>query len=111
MPFYRGGELFQHLRQANRFSEDRTRFYAAQILLGIEFLHKNNIIYRDLKPENILLDDEGNICLADFGMAKLLNSNLKTESIVGTPEYIAPEVLQNEEYGKPADWWSFGTLM
>ena len=65
-----------------------------------------------MKPENILLDDLGNICLADFGMSKILSAgdNGTTSSIVGTPEYIAPEVF-TQDYGAPADWWSFGTLM
>jgi serum/glucocorticoid-regulated kinase 2 len=73
MKFYRGGELFMHLKLKGRFSEKLTRFYAAQIAIGLSHLHKNNIIYRDMKPENILIDDEGNICLIDFGMSKILN--------------------------------------
>ena len=93
MPFYRGGELFQHLILQKRFTPKRTQFYAAQIVLGLEYLHQNDIIYRDLKPENILLDDDGYICLADFGMSKILNKQGVTDSLVGTPEYMAPEVL------------------
>jgi serine/threonine protein kinase len=65
-----------------------------------------------MKPENILLDRWGNVALTDFGMAKKLQAaNQTTNSIVGTPEYIAPEILDQKDYGKPADWWSFGTLM
>ena len=111
MPFYRGGELFQHLKIKGRLSESLTRLYGCQILLGLGHLHSLNIIYRDLKPENIILDDAGNVALTDFGMAKELGDKNFTKSIVGTPEYIAPELLKREPYGKPADWWSFGTLM
>jgi len=111
MPFYRGGELFQHLKTKGRLSENLSRIYGCQILLGLGHLHSLNIIYRDLKPENIILDDNGNVALTDFGMAKELGEKNVTKSIVGTPEYIAPELLKRESYGKPADWWSFGTLM
>ena len=64
-----------------------------------------------MKPENVLLDIDGNVVLADFGMAKQLGAQSITRSIVGTPEYIAPELLELKGYGAPADWWSFGTLM
>jgi serum/glucocorticoid-regulated kinase 2 len=94
MKFFRGGELFQHLRKKKRFEERLVKFYAAQILLGLGHLHEKNIIYRDMKPENILLDADGNICLIDFGMAKELKEMGTTKSIVGTPEYIAPEILR-----------------
>lgn len=70
MDFLNGGELFYHLRRELRFNEDRIRFYAAEIIMGLEALHKGGIIYRDLKPENILLDDEGHIRLTDFGLSK-----------------------------------------
>ena len=70
MDFLNGGELFFHLRKSNRFDEDRIRFYASEIVLALEYLHKHGIIYRDLKPENILLDSEGHIRLTDFGLSK-----------------------------------------
>ena len=66
-----GGELFFYLRKYIRFSEEVVKFYAAEILLAIEFMHQNKIIYRDLKPENILLDNNGHIKLADFGLSKM----------------------------------------
>lgn len=70
MDFMNGGELFFHLRKDDKFNEDRIRFYAAEIILALEYLHKHGIIYRDLKPENILLDSEGHIRLTDFGLSK-----------------------------------------
>ena len=93
MPFYRGGELFQHLKINNFFPEKQSKLYAAQIFLGLSHLHSKNIIYRDLKPENILLDIDGNLAMTDFGMAKQLKESQTTNSLVGTPEYIAPEIL------------------
>lgn len=70
MDFLNGGELFYHLRREQRFNEDRIRFYAAEIILALEYLHSRGIIYRDLKPENILLDSDGHIKLTDFGLSK-----------------------------------------
>ena len=69
--FLNGGELFFHFRKAGKFNEDRARFYTTEILLALECLHKNKIIYRDLKPENVILDSEGHIKLTDFGLSKL----------------------------------------
>ena len=95
-----------------KFDEQTTRFYAAEILLAVEYLHKKSIIYRDLKPENILLDSEGHIRISDFGLSKILySSNQKTYSFCGTPEYIAPEILLNKGHSKPVDWWTFGILI
>lgn len=88
MQFLRGGELYQHLKSARRFTEERAKFYAAEIALALEYLHQKDIIYRDLKPENILLDDEGHICLADFGLSKYVGNNIQATTIVGTPEYL-----------------------
>ena len=88
-------------------------FYAAETLLALEFLHKKNIIYRDLKPENILLDVDGNIKLADFGLAIELAKNEKemAKSFCGTDEYLAPEVLLHQSYGESVDWWALGVLL
>ncbi|KAF9793030.1 cAMP dependent protein kinase [Thelephora terrestris] len=103
-----GGELFTHLRRAQRFSPDVTRFYLATIVLALKYLHSFNIIYRDLKPENLLLDSRGYLRLTDFGFAKIVED--RTWTLCGTPEYLAPEIILNEGHGKPADWWACGVL-
>eukprot|EP01126_Amoeba_proteus_P026296 TRINITY_DN2605_c0_g2_i10.p1 TRINITY_DN2605_c0_g2~~TRINITY_DN2605_c0_g2_i10.p1 ORF type:complete len:364 (+),score=77.49 TRINITY_DN2605_c0_g2_i10:243-1334(+) len=113
MDFVNGGELFHHLSQQKRFPEERTKFYAAQIVAGLEYLHGLGIIYRDLKPENLLLSSEGNIIMTDFGLSKegLQASDARTATFCGTPEYLAPEVIKGEDYTKAIDWWSVGTLI
>eukprot|EP01061_Rhynchopus_euleeides_P010769 TRINITY_DN2034_c0_g2_i2.p1 TRINITY_DN2034_c0_g2~~TRINITY_DN2034_c0_g2_i2.p1 ORF type:complete len:398 (+),score=109.62 TRINITY_DN2034_c0_g2_i2:370-1563(+) len=111
MNFANGGELFSHLKKEKRFSEERARFYAAEIALGLQYLHDQGIIYRDLKPENVLLDAEGHVVLTDFGLSKALRESERTRTFCGTPEYLAPEILLNQGHGKPVDWWSFGTLL
>jgi len=154
-----GGEIFYHLRKEGRFSEERTRLYIAELVLALEHLHRNNIIYRDLKPENILLDKNGHIKLTDFGLSKILKSNStnyqngngfsnlnsgnkhiekkhslesnnislinntnpsfnssftsvysRAYTICGTPEYLAPEILNGKGYDKAVDWWSLGVV-
>jgi len=111
--FMQGGELFYHLHKEGRFKEPKTRFYVCEIILAIEYLHKNQIIYRDLKPENILLDSYGHIKLTDFGLSKFVFSyeNNKAYTICGTPEYLAPEILTGKGYDKSVDWWSLGCLI
>lgn len=113
MDYVNGGELFYHLQQEHTFDNQRAKFYAAQIVLGLEYLHNRGIIYRDLKPENLLLDSDGNIKMTDFGLSKqgLNSSKDRTNTFCGTPEYLAPEVLQGRDYGKAVDWWSLGTLI
>lgn len=107
MDFLNGGELFYHLRREQRFSEDRTRFYAAEILVALECLHENGIIYRDLKPENVLLDSDGHIKLTDFGLSKIKQTeNEIAYTFCGTPEYLAPEIVRGEGYGKEIDFWA-----
>jgi len=107
-----GGELFFHLSRAGRFSEGRCRFYASEILLAIEYLHRLNIIYRDLKPENILLDADGHVKLTDFGLSKEgIQDNFSAKSMCGTPEYLAPEILNKSGHGKAVDWYSLGAIM
>lgn len=96
------------LRRNKKFPEEVAKFYAAEILLALEYLHARNIIYRDLKPENILLDQSGHIKLTDFGLSKVCNSGRQvTYSICGTPEYVAPEVMLGKGYSQTADWFSF----
>jgi len=113
--FLQGGELFYHLKKQKKFDEETTRFYVCQIVLALEYLHENNIIYRDLKPENILFDKEGNIKLTDFGLSKIIKNVEfadKAKTICGTPEYLAPEILMNSKgYDKSVDWWSLGVLI
>jgi serine/threonine protein kinase len=105
--FLNGGELFFHLRKENRFSEERSRFYAAEIVLALECLHENGILYRDLKPENVILDSEGHIKLTDFGLSKLGISGKKlTYTFCGTPEYLAPEIVKGTGHNQVADYWS-----
>ena len=105
--FLNGGELFYHLRREQRFSEDRTKFYAAEILLALECLHNNGVIYRDLKPENVLLDSQGHIKLTDFGLSKIKQTESEvTYTFCGTPEYLAPEIVRGEGYGKEIDFWA-----
>jgi len=113
MDYINGGELFFHLQRDKRFSEDRVRFYAAEIVSGLDYLHSAGVIYRDLKPENLLLTREGHIVMTDFGLSKegLHDKFDRTGTFCGTPEYLAPEVLEGKGYTKAVDWWSFGTLV
>lgn len=108
LSFVPGGELFAHLRRAKRFTPDVTRFYLATIILALKYLHSFNIIYRDLKPENLLLDSRGYLRLTDFGFAKIVDD--RTWTLCGTPEYLAPEIIQSDGHGKAADWWACGIL-
>lgn len=112
MEYMAGGELFQHLRKAKRFSEELTVFYAAEIVLGLQCLHDNNIIYRDLKPENVVLDAEGHVKLTDFGLSKegVAFGNKKAYTFCGTYEYLAPEIINGVGHDKGVDWWSLVSL-
>jgi len=109
MEYVIGGELFSQLRKCGRFSNDTARFYAAEIVLALQYLHSKNIVYRDLKPENLLIDSEGHIKITDFGFAKVVED--RTWTLCGTPEYLAPEIIQSKGHGKGVDWWALGVLI
>ncbi|KAG0204546.1 cAMP-dependent protein kinase catalytic subunit [Mortierella sp. GBA30] len=110
MDYVVGGELFSVLRKSQRFPEHVARFYTCEVLLALEYLHSHAVIYRDLKPENLLLDSMGHIKITDFGFAKHVPQNM-TWTLCGTPDYLAPEIIQSKGYGKAVDWWSMGVLM
>lgn len=113
LEFIIGGELFTHLRKAGKFPNEHGRFYAAQITMGLQYLHEECgqgcIVYRDLKPENILIDKVGYIKVTDFGFAKRIED--RTWTLCGTPEYLAPEIIQSKGHGKAVDWWAVGVLV
>ncbi|KAL2888059.1 cAMP-dependent protein kinase type 2 [Ceratocystis lukuohia] len=96
MDFVEGGELFSLLRKSGRFPNPVAKFYAAEVVLALEYLHSRNIIYRDLKPENLLLDRHGHLKITDFGFAKRVPD--KTWTLCGTPDYLAPEVVSSKGY-------------
>ena len=111
LEYAQGGELFERMRSEHMFPEETAAFYMAEMVLALEHLHKTvGVIYRDLKPENCLLDAEGHLLLTDFGLSKVAADGEECRSMTGTVEYMAPEVIQEQQYGTAVDWWSFGIL-
>lgn len=112
LDFCPGGELFYHLTKYGKFEEDIARFYFAEVLLALEYLHDNNIVYRDLKPENVLLDVDGHVVLTDFGLSKdhFEKDNL-AYSFCGSPEYMSPEMLSETGHGRMNDVYALGCLL
>uniref|UniRef100_A0A158R5L2 Protein kinase domain-containing protein n=1 Tax=Syphacia muris TaxID=451379 RepID=A0A158R5L2_9BILA len=104
-----GGELFSYLRASKTFSTNMSRFYAAEIVSALHYLHSKNIVYRDLKLENLMLDKDGHVKITDFGFAKEVVN--RTWTMCGTPEYLAPEIVTHEGHDKAVDWWSLGILI
>uniref|UniRef100_A0A671X7G0 protein kinase C n=1 Tax=Sparus aurata TaxID=8175 RepID=A0A671X7G0_SPAAU len=111
MEYLPGGDLMIHIHN-NVFTEAQTRFYSACVLLGLEFLHLNKIIYRDLKLDNLLMDADGFVKITDFGLCKEgMGHGDKTSTFCGTPEFLAPEVLTDDNYTRAVDWWGMGVLI
>uniref|UniRef100_A0A803JPG9 Protein kinase domain-containing protein n=1 Tax=Xenopus tropicalis TaxID=8364 RepID=A0A803JPG9_XENTR len=109
MEFLSGGSLENELKQYGKLDKERVVFHSGEVICGLQFLHSRRIIHRDIKPANILLDQEGHVRISDFGLAKQnLFADSTTTGLAGTLEYMAPEILQNEEYDAAVDWWSFG---
>ena len=106
-----GGELFHHMSDRG-FSYDLSQFYAAELVLGLEHLHKVKVAYRDLTPENILVEASGHVRITDLGLSKLnVVSDTGAQTLVGSPEYLAPEVYSMQKYGFAVDWWSLGVFL
>jgi len=111
MEYAAGGDLMMHIH-ADVFDEPRAIFYAACVVLGLQFLHDNKIIYRDLKLDNLLLDTDGYVKIADFGLCKEgMGYGDRTGTFCGTPEFLAPEVLTESSYTRAVDWWGLGVLI
>uniref|UniRef100_A0AAQ5ZLR9 non-specific serine/threonine protein kinase n=1 Tax=Amphiprion ocellaris TaxID=80972 RepID=A0AAQ5ZLR9_AMPOC len=106
-------KLFFHLSRDRVFSEERARFYGAEIVSALDYLHaERNVVYRDLKLENLMLDKDGHIKITDFGLCKEgIKDGATMKTFCGTPEYLAPEVLEDNDYGRAVDWWGLGVVM
>ena len=112
--YYFNGDLFCLIEKLKyyKMTEEQAKFYAAEIVLALEYLHSNNIVYRDLKLENVLITYDGHIVLSDLGMSRYMNeTDPLTKSYVGTPEYMAPEIITRQGHNKDVDWWSLGVLL
>ncbi|KAE9407442.1 hypothetical protein BT96DRAFT_914736 [Gymnopus androsaceus JB14] len=110
MEYVSGGDLMLHI-QRKQFSLRQAKFYASEVLLALEYFHAQGIIYRDLKLDNILLTVDGHVKVADYGLCKEeMWFGQTTSTFCGTPEFMAPEILLEQRYGRAVDWWAFGVL-
>jgi protein kinase A len=107
--YINGGEMFTHIHRNRHFSYDVAKFFAAEVVMGFEYLHNLDIVYRDLKPENLLIDNQGHVRITDFGFAKRVSD--RTWTLCGTPEYLAPEIILSKGYAHSVDWWALGVLL
>ena len=111
MEYVSGGDLMLHI-QRQQFTPRQAKFYASEVLLALEYFHKEGIIYRDLKLDNILLTLDGHVKVADYGLCKEnMYFGNTTSTFCGTPEFMAPEILLEQRYTRGVDWWAFGVLI
>ncbi|KAH0788248.1 AGC family protein kinase [Histomonas meleagridis] len=109
-----GGDLYSLLQKVGSFDEETAKIYSLQILHALKYLHENGIIHRDLKPDNVLVAQDGKLKLIDFGLSHLGYSdrqNYNDTEVVGTPDYIAPEIILNKPHSYTVDYWSFGVML
>jgi len=112
MEFVNGGELHEYIQlQAGSTGQQECRFFSGEIFLALAYLHASHIVHRDLKPQNVLLDATGHVKLTDFGFAKSLRKEDRSYTLVGTPEYVAPEIIKKDGHAHPVDWWAYGILI
>lgn len=113
LEYLAGGELFDRIVKKEVYTEAEARCVVVILLKAIQFCHDRDIVHRDLKPQNLLLartDDDTDVKIADFGLAIIAKGNT-IRGQLGTPEYVAPEVIEKIPYGKAADLWSFGVIL
>jgi PAS domain S-box-containing protein len=111
-----GGELYQNMQAMphNRFNIETARFYIAEIMLAIEWMHSKRVVHRDLKAENVIITGDGHVLVADFGLAKEWDqgqTDLHSTSMIGTPSYMPPEVIRESPHGVGFDFWALGVLL
>ena len=109
MDLLNGGDLRFHISRYRKFSEEQTRFFIANIIYAIDYIHSNNVIHRDIKPENLVLDDKGYVRITDFGIAKENMPDNSSETS-GTPGYMAPEVMKGRNHSFPVDFFAIGVI-
>ena len=111
MEYIAGGDLMYHIQQ-QKFTLQQGKFYGCEVLLALQYLHQYNILYRDLKLDNILMTVDGHVKIADYGLCKeKMGHGVHTHTFCGTPEFMAPEILEERPYTRAVDWWSFGVLL
>jgi novel protein kinase C epsilon type len=112
MEYMSGGDFKEQLDEVEVFSEERAKFYAAEITLAVQFLHQHGILHSDLKLENVLVGSDGHCKIADFGLSKLgLFRHCKTSTKCGTPFCMSPEIVKNLPYDQGVDWWAVGVML
>ena len=109
MDYIRGKELFDVIRDIDILSKSQTLFYGASIMLAVRYLHQRKIVYRDIKPENVMVTENGYIKIIDFGTAKDIED--KTKTTMGTPHYMAPEMILGAGYSFEVDYWAIAICM